>query len=177
MPLEKGYVQIYTGNGKGKTTAAIGLAIRAVGSDLRVLFVQFMKDYPYGEVSILQNISPHLVLKRYGNDAFVFRREQPPPNLIDEVERGLRQAEQDMLSGRYDIVILDEVLVSMYFGLFSEEEIVRLMGKKPEKVELVLTGRYSTDAINKRADLVTEMKEIKHYYTTQGTTARKGIES
>ncbi|HID39977.1 MAG TPA: cob(I)yrinic acid a,c-diamide adenosyltransferase [Calditrichaeota bacterium] len=177
MPLERGYIQVYTGNGKGKTTAAIGLAVRAVGADLQVLFIQFMKNYPYGEVTILQNLSTNLVLRRYGNDDFVFRKEHPSIELIKEVKAGLRQAEQDMYSGRYDIVILDEVLVSIYFGLFNEEEIIQLMEKKPEQVELVLTGRYSTEAINKRANLITEMKEIKHYYGIQGIGARKGIES
>lgn len=177
MPLEKGYIQVYTGNGKGKTTAAIGLAVRAAGSGLNVLFIQFMKNYPYGEITVLQNLSPHLALRRYGNDAFVFRKEQPSPGLIKEVITGLQQAEQDMLGGQYDLIILDEILVAIYFGLFSEEEVIRLMEKKPDTVELVLTGRYASERIIGLADLVTEMKEIKHYYATRGVEARKGIES
>jgi len=177
MPLEEGFVQVYTGNGKGKTTAAIGLAVRALGSGLRVLFVQFMKNYPYGEVTVLQNISGRLELRRYGDDTFVFRKEAPGEALIKQMKDGLRKAEQDMLSGRYDLIILDEILVSVYFGLFSEKEVINFLKKKPKQVEIVLTGRYSTNAINQRADLLTEMKEIKHYYTTRGVPARKGIES
>ncbi|HGY55657.1 MAG TPA: cob(I)yrinic acid a,c-diamide adenosyltransferase [Caldithrix abyssi] len=177
MPLEKGYIQVYTGNGKGKTTAAIGLAVRALGSGLRILFVQFMKDYPYGEVNILKDLSPNLVLRRYGNDAFVFRMESPPKKMMEEVKNGLNEAERDMVSGKFDIVILDEILVSVYFGLFSEKEVINFLKKKPDTVEIVLTGRYSTEAIDQRADLLTEMKEIKHYYATTGVLARKGIES
>ena len=176
MPLEQGFVQVYTGNGKGKTTAAIGQAVRALGSQLKVLLVQFMKDYPYGEVTVLENLSPHLELRRYGNDSFVFQKRPPSQTLKDQVKQGLDQALADMRGGRFDLVILDEVCVSVYFGLLNEEEVMAFIKQKPHQVELILTGRYCPKGILDAADLVTEMKEIKHYYQ-QGILTRKGIES
>ncbi|NOX90041.1 MAG: cob(I)yrinic acid a,c-diamide adenosyltransferase [Calditrichaeota bacterium] len=174
--LEKGYVQIYTGNGKGKTTAAIGLAVRAVGSGLRVYFAQFMKNYPYGEIPILQSLQPNITIVRWGDDRFVFKKEPPSNELKAEMNRGLNEALQAMKSGRYDVVILDEVLVSVYFKLFSAKQIVDFVRVKPEAVELVLTGRYCPQEIIELADLVTEMREVKHYYR-KGILARKGIEN
>ncbi len=174
--LAKGYLQVYTGNGKGKTTAAVGLSIRALGNGLKIYFVQFMKDYPYGEVKILESFAPDLILRRYGNDSFVFEKKQPSTKLKRIVRQGLEEAEQAMLSGKYDLVVLDEVLVSIYFGLFSTEEILSFIRKRPPAVELILTGRYCPQSIKKISDLVTEMKEVKHYYK-QGVKARKGIES
>ena len=176
MPLEQGFVQVYTGNGKSKTTATIGQAVRALGSQLKVLLVQFMKDYPYGEVTVLENLSPHLKLRRYGNDSFVFQKRPPSQDLKDQVKQGLDQALADMRGGLFDVVILDEVCVSVYFGLLSEEEVMAFIKQKPHQVELILTGRYCPKGILDAADLVTEMKEIKHYYQ-QGILARKGIES
>ncbi len=176
MPLKNGFVQIYTGNGKGKTTAAIGLAVRALGSGLKVLFIQFMKDYPYGEVQVLQKFAPRLTLWRFGNDAFVFKKQPPSERLIAEVKQGLHKAEQAMNSGQYDVVILDEVCVSVYFDLLTEEEVIAFIKKRPAHVELILTGRYCNQPVLELADLVTEMKEIKHYYQ-RGVMARKGIEA
>jgi cob(I)alamin adenosyltransferase len=176
MPLKSGYIQVYTGNGKGKTTAAIGLAVRALGSGLKALFVQFMKNYPYGEVRILQKLHEDLVLKRYGDDDFVFKKQAPSKKLLAHMHKGLEDARQAMLSNAFDLIILDEILVSIYFKLFTTEEILDFMRQKPPRVELVLTGRYCPPEIQSAADLVTEMKEIRHYYS-KGIAARKGIES
>ncbi len=176
MKLEQGYIQIYTGNGKGKTTAAIGQAVRAAGSGLKVYFVQFMKNYPYGEVELLQNLSSHITLKRYGTDDFVFKKKAPSDELIREMQKGLDEAEEKMFSGAFDLIILDEILVSIYFKLFTTEKVLQFCKKKPKKVELILTGRYCPDTISDLADLVTKMNEVKHYYQ-KGVTARRGIES
>lgn len=176
MKLQQGFIQVYTGNGKGKTTAAIGQAIRALGAGLRVCFVQFMKDYPYSELKILQNLSPGLKLIRYGNDAFVLQKKPPSSALIGEMKKGLDEARRLMLSGQYELIILDEVLVSIYFGLFSVEDVKKILKEKPPLVEMILTGRYSPPEINDLADLVSEIKEIKHYYQ-KGILARRGIES
>ena len=106
MKLEQGFIQVYTGNGKGKTTAAIGQAVRAAGSGLQVYFVQFMKNYPYGEVKLLQTLSSYITLKRYGTDDFVFKKERPAAELIEEMHRGLTDAEKAMCSGAFDLIIL-----------------------------------------------------------------------
>ena len=176
MKLDQGFIQVYTGNGKGKTTAAIGQAIRAMGAGLSVCFIQFMKDYAYSELEILQGFAPHLKLLRYGNDAFVFKKQPPEAALVEEMRCGLREAERAMISGEYDLVILDEVLVSVYFKLLDVDDIKKIVKKKPHQVELILTGRYCPQEINDLADLVSEIKEIKHYYQ-RGISARKGIES
>lgn len=176
MKLEQGYIQVYTGNGKGKTTAAIGQAVRAAGSGLNVYFVQFMKNYPYGEVKLLQNLSSHITLKRYGTDDFVFKKEPPSNDLIREMQKGLDEAEEAMCSTAFDLVILDEILVSIYFKLFTTERVLQFCKKKPKTVELILTGRYCPNPISDLADLVTKMNEVKHYYQ-KGVTARRGIES
>ena len=176
MKLEQGFVQIYTGNGKGKTTAAIGQAVRAVGRGLRVYFVQFMKNFPYGELSVLKKLAPALELHRYGTDDFVFKKEPPSAALLTEMKQGLEATEAAMLSNKYDLVILDEVLVSIYFKLFTEKQVLPLVQNRPEKVELILTGRYAPERLKKVADLISEINEVKHYYE-KGVRARAGIES
>ncbi|MBD3226437.1 MAG: cob(I)yrinic acid a,c-diamide adenosyltransferase [Caldithrix sp.] len=176
MKLKQGYIQVYTGNGKGKTTAALGQSLRAVGNGLRVLFVQFMKDFPYGEVNMLQQLAPHLELKRYGNDRFVFKRQPPGAELKKQMHDGLTETCAAMQSQQYDMVVLDEVLVSIYFTVLEESAVLDCIGRKPDRVELILTGRYAPDKIIKIADLVTNMEEIKHYYS-KGVKARQGIES
>lgn len=176
MALSQGFVQVYTGNGKGKTTAAIGQAIRAAGNDLRVGFVSFMKNFPYGEVRILRNLAPDITLKRFGNDGFVFKKEPPHRELIEEMQAGLKLAGDWLQNGQFDLLVLDEILVSIYFKLFTTEEVLELINRRPKTVELILTGRYCPEAILQVADLVTEMIEVKHYYQ-KGVTARAGIES
>lgn len=174
--LNKGYIQIYTGNGKGKSTAAIGQAVRAAGYGLKTYIAQFMKEYPYNELVSLAQLKEWITIEQFGGDDFVYRKELPGKNELFKARRGLEKAKANMLSKKYDLIILDEVLVSIHFGLFNDEEILTFMKLKPEDVELILTGRYCPDKILDAADLVTEMKAIKHYYQ-QGVLARKGIES
>jgi len=174
--LGKGYIQIYTGNGKGKTTAAIGQAVRAAGSGLISYIAQFMKEFPYNEINSIKHLKEWITIEQFAGDEFVYKKEPPGKKEIDKAHRGLAVAKAKMLSKKYDLIILDEVCVSIYFGLFSDEEILTFMKQKPENIELILTGRYCPDKLLDKADLVTEMKEIKHYYQ-EGITARKGIES
>jgi len=174
--LTKGYIQIYTGNGKGKTTAALGQALRAAGRRLRTLIVMLMKDFAYGELKSLNQWNQLIRMEQYGNDRFVFRKQPPSGEDIQAASLAIMRAREAMLSGRYDLVILDEVCVAVHFGLLETEEVLSLLKEKPLTVELILTGRYCPDELIARADLVTEMREIKHYYQN-GVTARKGIES
>ncbi len=171
--LSKGYVQVYTGDGKGKTTAALGLALRAAGHGMRTYIGQFMKGQHYGELEALRG-HPYITIEQYG-DVRCIRREEVTPRHIAQARRGLERARKAMLSGAYDIVVLDEVNVSIWFGLLTVEEVLDLIEQKPPDVELVLTGRRAPQELIDRADLVTEMREVKHYYQ-QGVMARQGIE-
>ena len=174
--LEKGLIQIYTGNGKGKSTAAIGQAVRAAGYGLKTYIAQFMKEYPYNELTALKHLDDFITIEQFAGDDFVYRKELPNKVEMDKARRGLETAKAKMLSGKYDLIILDEICVSIHFGLFNDEEILTFIKMKPENVELILTGRYCPDKLFEVADLVTEMKVIKHYYL-DGVLARKGIES
>ncbi len=174
--LKQGFIQVYTGNGKGKTTAAIGQAVRAAGAGLKSYIIQFMKEYPYSEINTLKKLNDWITLEQKGNDDFVYKKELPSEEEKLNAEKALKKAENLMLSHSYDIIILDEILVTVYFKLLTTEEIITAIKKKPEDVELILTGRYCPDEIIGLADLVTEMKEVKHYYT-KGILSRKGIES
>lgn len=173
--LKKGFIQVYTGNGKGKTTAALGQAIRSSGSGMKSLIIQFMKDFPYGELRALKSLEPLITIEQYGNDTFVFEKRPPEVKEKEEIQRGLKRASESLLSGEYDLVILDEICVCFYFGLLDLDDVMPLLSMKPENVELILTGRYCPEEILDMADLVTEMREIKHYYQ-KGITSRKGIE-
>lgn len=195
MPSQTGYLQVYTGNGKGKTTAAIGLAIRALGAGLRVLFLQFMKSKVYSEHTILPTISPNLTLETLGKPYFiieegsvppaelakwqdevvVFPPGKPPREYVKMIAAGLERARAAMAGGEYDLVVLDEIVVALHFGLVTWEQLRELIDRRPDGVELVLTGRGATPDLIARADLVTDMRDTKHYYTT-GVAARKGIE-
>ncbi|HEY6907216.1 MAG TPA: cob(I)yrinic acid a,c-diamide adenosyltransferase [Ignavibacteriaceae bacterium] len=174
--LNKGFVQVYTGNGKGKTTAAIGQAVRAAGADMKSYIIQFMKEYPYSELNSIKYLSEWIKIEQKGGDDFVYKKELPREDEKLKALTALNKAEEYMLSGDFDIIVLDEVLVAIYFKLFITEDIISFIRKKPDRVELILTGRYCPEEIIELADLVTEMKEIKHYYT-KGITSRKGIES
>jgi len=174
--LEKGFIQIYTGNGKGKSTAAIGQAVRAAGYGFKTYIAQFMKEYPYSELKSLEFLKEFITIEQFAGDDFVYRKELPNKIEMDKARRGLEIAKAKMLSGKFDIIILDEVCVSIHFGLFNDEEILTFMKMKPHNVELILTGRYCPDKLMEAADLVTEMKALKHYYL-DGVLARKGIES
>ena len=171
--LTKGYIQLYTGDGKGKTTAALGLALRASGHSLRTYIGQFMKGQRYGELEALRD-HPLITLEQYG-DPRCIRREEVTAEHVGQARQGLERAREAMLSGDYDLVVLDEINVSIWFGLLETEEVLALLDQKPEHVEVVLTGRRAPQALIDRADLVTEMREVKHYYQ-QGVTARVGIE-
>ena len=172
--LKKGYVQIYTGNGKGKTTAALGLALRAAGNEMNVFIGQFMKGQDYGELKAAARLEPFVTIEQFGQPTFV-HVDKASEEDIRLAQEGLTRCREAMTSGRYDIVILDEVNVAIFFKLVTTEQVLELIEQKPEQVELVLTGRYAPEELVNKADLVTEMREIKHYYA-QGVVARKGIE-
>jgi cob(I)alamin adenosyltransferase len=175
--FERGYVQIYTGNGKGKTTASIGLTLRALGAGMRVLFAQLIKGSKYSEIKMLERISDlggSITFKQYGEGRFIVG---PPSESDKEAAKiGLEEIRTAMKSGEYDLVVLDEANVAAKLGLISFSDLISLIDDKPPMVELVLTGRGASDELIERADLVTEMREIKHYYQ-KGVMARMGIES
>ena len=169
----KGYIQVYTGDGKGKTTAAFGLALRAAGAGLKVYIAQFVKGMKYSELDALAQLKNFITVKQYGRDCFIFR--EPEKEDIQAARTGLQEVREIMCSGEYQIIILDEANIATYYNLFSVDELLDFIKVKPEEVELVITGRSADPRIIERADLVTEMKEIKHYYQ-KGVKARKGIE-
>lgn len=171
-----GYIQVYTGNGKGKTTAALGLIFRALGAGFRIYIGQFMKGTEYSELNTAKKFSDMLTWERFGDERFICKTGKIDEKAKEMAQEGLKKAVGVMESGEYDIVILDEINVAMYFNLISVEDVLKLMDKKPKNTELILTGRYVPEEIIERADLVTEMKEIKHYYQ-KGVLARKGIEN
>jgi len=174
--LKQGFVQIYTGNGKGKSTAAIGQAVRAAGFGLKTYIVQFMKEFPYNELISLKHLSEWIAIEQFGGDEFVYKKELPGEEELVKAKKGLQTAREKMLSGEYDLIILDEAIVAIYFKLIETKELVEFIKIKPENVELILTGRYCPEELVELADLVTEMKEVKHYYQ-KGITSRRGIES
>ncbi len=175
MKLKRGYVQVYTGDGKGKTTAALGLALRAAGAGLQVRIIQFMKGREYSEIEALKRFSDLIEIRQTGGVKCI-RKEDVSDADRKEATKGLQAARQTLEEGDVDLLILDEILVARWFGLVSEEDILSLMEVKPVRMELVLTGRRATDKIIAAADLVTEMREVKHYYR-KGVAARRGIES
>ncbi len=174
--LKQGFVQIYTGNGKGKSTAAIGQAVRAAGFGLKTYIAQFMKEYPYNELISLKHLSEWITIEQFGGDEFVYKKELPNEEELAKARNGLQSAREKMLSGEYDLIILDEAIVAIYFKLIRTEELIEFIKIKPQNVELILTGRYCPTELIELADLVTEMKEVKHYYQ-KGIKSRKGIES
>ncbi len=173
MSLEKGFVHIYTGNGKGKTTAAIGLGIRATGEGLKVYMIQFMKGRRYSEIDALKNMKNFTVVQ-FGRDEFV-SKENPEQIDIDLARKGFEHAKEIIKNGEHDLIILDEINVAVDFKLIPLKDVLKLMDEKPEKVELVLTGRYVHPDMVKQADLVSEILEIKHPYQN-GIQSRKGID-
>ncbi len=171
----RGQIQVYTGNGKGKTTAALGLALRAAGSGLRTYFGQFCKGQRYGELESVKKLAPLVTIEQFGRKTFMHIKDPADPADIRMARRGLACSRAAMLSGRYDIVVLDEILIALFFHLLADEDVLALMDERPAGVELVLTGRCAPASIIRRAGLVTEMKERKHYYA-EGVEARNGIE-
>lgn len=172
--LKKGLVQVYTGDGKGKTSAAFGLALRAAGRGLKVYVIQFIKGgFDYGELYVVDKI-PNISLKAFGRGRFV-TQFPPPPEDVKLAEEAFQLAKKVTESGEYDIVVLDEINVALNLKLLSVEQVLALIKNKPAHVELVLTGRYAPKEIIEVADLVTEMREVKHPFQ-KGISRRKGIE-
>lgn len=169
----KRYIQVYTGDGKGKTTAALGLSIRAAGHGLKTYMGQFMKGQHYGELTALRD-NPYIKIEQYG-DIRCIHRDQVTQKHKDQAEQGLVKARDAMLSGQYDIVILDEINVTVWFGLLTVKQVLEFLDHRPESVEIILTGRNAPQEFIQYADLVSEIKEVKHYYH-QGILARDGIE-
>ena len=169
----RGFVQVYTGNGKGKTTAAIGLAIRAAGAGLKVFIGQFIKTGDYSEIKTLKRLSDIIVVEQFGLGYFIGRN--PTQEDVDAARRGVERVQAIFNSNEYNVVILEEANVAVRYGLISEEDLLGLIEQRPDNKELVITGRWATQLVIQKADLVTEMKDIKHYYR-KGVEARVGIE-
>lgn len=169
----KGYIHIYTGNGKGKTTAAFGLALRAVGAGKKVYFAQFVKGRTYSEIEAVNKFLPDITIKQYGLGCFIVNK--PVQEDIDAAQHGLKEIKEIIKSDKYDLIVLDEANIALHYELFTTESIIKVLNSKPERTEIIITGRYAPQELIELADLVTEMKEIKHYYNN-GIEARKGIE-
>jgi len=171
----RGYVQVYTGSGKGKTTAALGLCLRASGHGLRSHLIQFMKgQIDYGELKAVIKLGGLVTITQAGRSNFV-HKENPDPEDVRLARQALELSHKALAEARLDILVLDEILCALDFKLVTEAEVLDLIRRKPEKLELVLTGRGATAAIIEAADLVTEMKAIKHYFD-EGVMDRVGIE-
>jgi len=170
---EPGRVQVYTGDGKGKTTAALGLALRCAGAGGRVFIAQFVKGMHYSELDVLQRLADLITVRQYGRRCFI--TDAPTAEDIAAARAGLADARAEMLSGRYRLVILDEANIATHFGLFGVDDLLEFIAARPPHVELVITGRRADDRVIAAADLVTEMRCVKHYYDA-GVPARRGIE-
>jgi len=172
--MEKGYVQVYTGDGKGKTTAAIGLSVRAAGAGFKVYIAQFMKKGGYSELKALEQFSDWITIEQFGTGKFI--TGEPKDEDLEMGRKCLEAIAKALTSGKYDVVIMEEANVAAKFGVIKTEDILAMIKKKPENVELIITGRGASEEVMEAADLVTEMREIKHYYKN-GVNARIGIES
>ena len=168
-----GLIQVYTGDGKGKTTAALGLALRAAGRDMKVLIVQFMKKWDYGELHSIKLI-PNITIETFGTKEFIYKGKAKKID-YEQVEKAFSFGIEGMQSGNYDIVIFDELNMTLYYDLLDIKEVVKKIKGKPQNVEVVITGRRAPQEIIEIADLVTEMREVKHPYQ-KGVEARRGIE-
>jgi cob(I)alamin adenosyltransferase len=171
---KRGLIHIYTGDGKGKTSAALGLALRAAGHGWRTYMGQFLKGQEYGELETAKLLAGRLTIEQYGKPSFVHRRKATPED-VRLAQEGLARACRAMLSCQYNVIVLDEINVALFFDLLTVEDVLSVIDQKPDEVELVLTGRRVPDEILARADYITVMQEVKHPYQ-QGIVARKGIE-
>lgn len=169
----KGLVHVYTGNGKGKTTAAFGLALRAIGAGMKVFIGQFVKGKQYNENLAVARYLKNITVKQYGLGCFIVNT--PTEDDIIAAGKGLDEMRKIIKEGKHDLVIMDEVNIALYYKLIDVNQLIEIIKTKPDHVELVLTGRYAPQEIIDISDLVTEMKEVKHYYQ-QGIEARDGIE-
>jgi cob(I)alamin adenosyltransferase len=174
VKTDRGLVIVITGNGKGKTTAAFGQALRAVGQGYRVFVLQFMKGRKYGEFIAAEKYLPHLTIRMSGLDSFVMR-DNPTAIDIEWAQKGLDAAQKAIKSGKYDMIILDEINVALDFKLIALPEVIALIKNKPASLDLILTGRYAPVEIIELADTVSEVKEVKHHYN-KGIKDRAGIE-
>lgn len=170
--MGKGYIHVYTGNGKGKTTAAFGLALRAVMSGKKVYIGQFVKGMAYQETKCVKFISG-IDIEQYGTDCFIDR--EPGEEDVKRAHTGLKRCTKAFCSGKYDVVIMDEITIAIYFKLLTDDEVISSIQSKNEDVEVILTGRYASKKLIEVADLVSEVQEIKHYYS-QGVLSREGID-
>ncbi len=173
LKMKKGYVQVYTGDGKGKTTAALGLAIRAAGAGFKVYIAQFLKKGDTSEIKALERFSDLITVEQFGLGRFV--RGKPEAEDIEAARNGLENIQKILFSGKHQMVILDEANVAAVCGLISIDDLIVLIDQKPAHVELILTGRGAAPQIIERADLVSEVKALKHYFNN-GVKARVGIE-
>jgi len=171
--MRRGYVQVYTGNGKGKTTAALGLALRAAGAGLKVLIVQFVKKKKCSEHRVLKKFGSLITMKQHGK-GFLLKRKANQSDR-EGARAGLEAAKEAMRSKEYDVVILDEANIAVKCGLLSADDLIEVISARPVSIELVITGRYADAKVVRAADLVTEMREVKHY-RKKGVEAREGIE-
>ncbi|WFA07766.1 cob(I)yrinic acid a,c-diamide adenosyltransferase [Tissierella sp. Yu-01] len=170
--MEKGYIHIYTGNGKGKTTAAFGLAVRALLSGKKVFVGQFVKDMKYNETKLVEYFD-NIEIKQLGRGCFI--TNTPNAEDIKAAEIGLEECNEKLSSGEYDLIILDEIFIALFFKLLNVADILKVLKNKALNTEVVLTGRYAPKELIDIADLVTDMVEVKHYYT-QGVLSRDGFD-
>jgi len=168
-----GYVHVYTGDGKGKTTAALGLALRAVGAGMKVFIGQFVKGMKYAELNSLSRFGGDIVVRQYGRDCFI--HNEPDAEDIRLAREGLEEMRAVLQSGEYQLVVLDEANIATYYRLFTVDELLAAVRGRAASVEVVITGRKAEPEVLDMADLVTEMREVKHYYS-KGVQARDGIE-
>ncbi|MCD6198882.1 MAG: cob(I)yrinic acid a,c-diamide adenosyltransferase [Deltaproteobacteria bacterium] len=173
MQKEARYIHVYTGDGKGKTTAALGLTLRADGAGWRVLFAQFLKHGEFSEIKALKKLGEQVTIRQYGSGRFL--KGRPSEKEKEMALAGLSEIMQVMEEGKYDLIVLDEINVAVHFGLIPLKSVMSLLEKRPQDVELILTGRWASKEIMERADLVTEVRMIKHYFS-KGVPAREGIE-
>jgi len=171
--MDKGQIHIYTGNGKGKTTAALGISLRAICAGKKVFFGQFIKGMDYSELKAVDYL-PRFEIHQFGRDCFIYNK--PTEEDILAAKEGLKICGEILKNKDYDMVVLDELNVALYYKLFSVEEVIKILKGRADNIEIIITGRYAPQELIDMADLVTEMKEIKHYYK-KGISARKGIES
>lgn len=174
MKMKSGMIHLYTGQGKGKTTAALGLAMRAAGQNMKVCFIQFMKGWPYGELVSAGRL-PGLTMIQFGRVEFV-NPENPAAEDRELAAEAIERAGEIMEKNSCDLLVLDEAVVAVNYGLITLDSLLSLIDRKPPEMELVLTGRGAGPELIEKADLVTEMREVKHYYSSRSLPARKGIE-
>lgn len=170
--MGKGYIHIYTGDGKGKTTAAFGLAVRALCAGKSVFIGQFVKSMKYNETSITEKFD-QIKIEQFGNGCMLTR--EAAEDDVRMAHEGLSRCEEILLSGEYELVVLDELTIALFLGLIELEQVLKLLQSKRPETEIVITGRYAPQELIDIADLVTDMREVKHYYT-QGVLSRDGID-